>query len=241
MASPPVPLKWTGARFAVRSHTVTGPADAAQQSYARGPGAYWVASLDLVSMCLPDALCMRGFLNGLRGRARDFTAEIPGRPIAEETPFVWVCTPRVDGRAHFTDCTHFTDTFAFTDAFVALSTPAVLTIPGTLSGTLAVDAETATLTGLSRNDAAIAGQFVRLGDAATGQLVQIVSAVVTGAGPYTAAITFTPRARVAVANGTVCEIGRVTARWRLQRDDTPVIPLRVTGSSPFTLEIEEAY
>lgn len=188
-------------------------------SYERGLGARVAGRLDVVPMCIDDALTLRAFFHSLRGPSGTFYMPMPlASPVSALTT-----------TAPYTDNEYFTDGTTYEDLYQYVSDAVQST---TLFAGTAADADTIVLNAAPSRF--VAGSWAIVGTLpSAGQLVQIVT--VSG---FTA--TVRPRLRAAYLSSTAVSIGAVSGLFRLASDppELPLIPLR---SAPFSVDIEEAY
>lgn len=223
----PLRPKWSEAKPLIQAHALSGPGDAANPEYSRGPGAYWVFNAQHVVTSITDALTLRAFFHGLYGSTMPFLLRMPF--ATGTTPPGNSCALRTDGCSEHTDCTDFTDGTAYAD-YVASSVPGqgattALAVKG--AATIAVDSgiDTALL---------VVGNYMMLGDAQDGgQLVQIVA--VSGSN-----VDIRPRLRADLPSGSVITCGPVLGRFVLE-GDPPDIALRGDRGAAFQLSVREDY
>lgn len=216
---PPASLKYNQFSLRISAHTRGATPESGHYSFERSPGARWVGSLSILPRPLSDAADIRGWIHSLRGRSGSFYLAIPyhDKPVSSASVTY----------AIFTDDYYFTDGYKFDDI--------VTTTEGTalLDGAASAGDDVVTLDTISDSSVITAGAYMRIGDCATGQLVQIVS--VSGSD-----VTIRPRLREAWADNTPVGIGQPLGRFRLA-GAVPTVPMIVGRSLEFELEIEEAY
>lgn len=176
--------------------------------FEKGPGARWAGVFSVPAMCAENALRFRAFLHSLRGRAGSFSFTLRSEP---------------EVAAIYTDGTRYADGTTYTD---------IVTASAFITADAAKGDEVVTIDGTSGIPLTV-GDFVRIGDSATGQLVRVVA--IDG---YDYGIR--PALRSAATAGTAFEFANVTGEFRTK--NAPAISIVQGGrSQPIDIEIEEFY
>lgn len=219
-------VKLTVDGLQIVAHSVGGAGLGGHAAFKAGPGARWAGSVSVHALCPLTACALRAMFNGLRGKSGTFTMELPEAGVSIGS----VC-PSSNGLTQFSDCTTFSDGTRFSDSFKAGANVSRL-VSGT--GTISVGSDALNVSsdvaasGLFRD-----GAYAYIGSpAGVGQLFRIVS--VSGS-----SAVVRPKARAAFS-GQPLSVGAVRAPFRLA-GETPRIPLTVTKSLPFSVELEEVY
>lgn len=208
----------------LHAHNRGGANAGGHYAHETAPGAVFEASIEVVALSPDEALDLRGFIHGLRGRGGSFY--MPAGP-ARLTPDP--CGNVFGGKTHFTDCTRFSDGTTFSDAYDAAA-PGT----GTASAGLAAGATSLALASGAAPSAFSVGSFMTVGDvAAGGQLVRIVA--VSGG-----TVDFVPKLRASHPSGTTVQAGNVYGLFRLDQE-TPSIPLDGFKSGAVSIRLCEVY
>lgn len=232
-------------------------------AFARGSGARWMGSLEVVPSRPADGQAFRAFLHSLRGRGGTFFLRLP----ATHAPRIVSGTnPLGHDDTRFTDDFIFADTTVFADAwFQAVAANGdeenplghdetrfaddsffsdgstfdePWGLPRTMTGELFSEAvlgsDIIDIGSLASSPLVMPGAFLFIGEPHDGgQLVRVVSVADEMA-------TVRPRLRRAYPEGTLIEAGAVTACFRLDMD-TPAIPMIGDRAQGLSLQIAEAY
>lgn len=224
----PSTAKIAGFSLTVEAHSRGG---GRQGVFDKGAGARWHGSLSVTAAAPADGFAFRAFLHSLRGRAGSFLLRLPVKVPAIALPADTF--PRGDGRTHYTDGFAFSDGTAYADAYTGgdayTTAGALASAASARASEIAVDAP------LAASVHCVVGAFLTVGTfPGPAQLVRVVAINAT-------TLTVRPALRTAFAAGTVVTAGKVTARFRLDDDETPVVPMLGRQALPVELNIAEVY